>query len=34
LARQVLSWSPEVQLEAGLESTIDYFKSLDLSGRA
>ncbi|ETV85349.1 hypothetical protein H257_03110 [Aphanomyces astaci] len=31
LAKSVLNWTPVVQLEAGLQRTIDYFKHLDLS---
>ena len=31
LATQRLGWSPEVTLEDGLQSTIDYFRGLDLT---
>lgn len=31
LAKQLLNWSPEIQLEAGLNKTIEYFDSLDLA---
>jgi nucleoside-diphosphate-sugar epimerase len=28
LAREILDWSPRIALEDGLNSTIDYFRSL------
>ncbi len=31
LAKQVLGWTPKVDLEAGLRKTIDWFRSVDLS---
>ena len=29
LARQILSWQPEIDLKTGLQSTIEYFKNFD-----
>ncbi|ETW03332.1 hypothetical protein H310_04826 [Aphanomyces invadans] len=31
LAKSVLDWTPSVQLETGLQRTIDYFRNLDLT---
>jgi dTDP-glucose 4,6-dehydratase len=32
-ARRILGWEPRVPLEAGLEKTIEYFRSLLLAAR-
>lgn len=30
LAQELIDWAPNIQLEAGLMKTIEYFKSIDL----
>ena len=30
-ARDLLAWEPKIELREGLEKTIDYFRSIDLS---
>jgi nucleoside-diphosphate-sugar epimerase len=32
LAKQTLQWQPQVLLEEGLRRTIEYFKTLEVSG--